>query len=375
MCSMKRFTFNYVTACVLTVSLLIGGLLPASCLAGDEPLNQRKTDTGEITPASFIYGHVTHQEGRYIIGPGDVIEIHIKDLSQYDQKFTVTPDGYASIHPLGEYRIAGIDVKGLESFLEEKFKYYLLQPEITVSINEMRPVNIYVVGEVQRPGTYQFIRNGINSTDRQDQKTVKIETTLTNILAQAGGVLATADIENIEIVHASTQQRETFNLLRLLKSGEGVDMILMPEDKLIIHSAKNHMDPETFKLVSRSTYFKNKFPIVVLGSVNNQGEVLLDPNNNTLNAAIGLAGGFQIGAKRGTILLQRPDMSGKYHKMRIDREAEQVALEPGDVIFVSDGNIKKMQRFLGLVSGVTSNLFYGATTTRNLQDFILRLER
>lgn len=347
----------------MMVSLIFQGLFS---IASEQPLNQTVEDKGELTPASFIHGHVTHQRGRYILGPGDVVEIKIKDLSEFDQKITVGPDGFAPIHPFGEYNIAGIDAGGLELWLEEKLKFYLLKPEATVTIAELRPATVYITGEVKRPGAYQLIRNGYNNSVLPIERTERVDLTLTNVLTRAGGVTDEADIENITVMHSATKQQVTYNLFNLLAQAQGDDIILMPGDKVIIPKRQTPMDQDTFNLVTRSTFYQDKFPVVVLGSVHKQGEVLLDTNNNSLNAALGLAGGFLPNAKKDSIIVQRPTEQGAFEQFRIDRKDEQFSLRPGDLVFVADSTLGKAEKWLRVLGTLAAGYYFGASGTSAL---------
>ena len=109
---------------------------PATLQPSDHTPHQEPSNT---IPVSFVKGKVSRQTGSYILGPGDAINIEIKDLKQYDQRITVRPDGFAGVHPFGQFEIAGLDIAGFEHWLEKKFEYYLLRPEITVNVAEMRP--------------------------------------------------------------------------------------------------------------------------------------------------------------------------------------------------------------------------------------------
>lgn len=345
-------------------SLVLGLLLIGTCFCGiataqDEvPANLTGQDSGDMLPVSLIKGRVNSQASRYMLGPGDKVSLKIRHLEKYDQSFTVRPDGFATIHPFGEFYIAGTDIRGLQEWLEEKFKFYLLEPQISVDVVEMRNAIVYISGAVRRPGTYQFLRN-ISSNKAFDEGMERVELTLTNVLAKAGGISDKADIDHITVLHASTGAREVFSLRELLVNGKADDIWLLPGDSVMVPEMAIPMDAPTFQLVSRSNYFQEKFPVVVLGAVTQQGEIQVDPNNNTLNAAIALAGGFQ-GRVSDTdsVIIQRPTNNGAYSRWTVDPKKSQLELMPGDVIYVGHSQLANVEQGLKVLSALTLPYFY-----------------
>lgn len=347
--------------------LLTGTLLccPLNIAAQAQNLEVDSTltegDSGDVVPASLIRGRISSQAARYILGPGDEISIKIRDLKKYDQNLTIRPDGYGTIHPFGEVKLIGTDIQGLQDWLKEKFKYYLLDPQVTVSVETMRPALIYVSGAVNKPGTYQFLRQGLNNSNVVGPGYEKVEITLTNVLTKAGGINDHADIDHVKVVHASTGYEETYNLRNFLQTGVTEDIWLLPGDSIIVPEMDQAMDPETFKLVSRSNFYKDKFPVVVLGAVRNQGEVQLDPTNNSLNAAVSLAGGFVKGiSAEDQIVVQRPTNNGRFNRWVVDRTRDNLALLPGDVIYVTHSKMSTVRDVLATLTAISQPFFFGA---------------
>ncbi len=325
---------------------------------------------GKVLPVSLIKGRVTIQSSRYILGPGDVVDVKIKDLSDFDQTFTIRPDGYASLHPFGEYKVIGTDLQGLEEWMEEKFKHYLVKPEITLSLKEMRPALIYVSGAVRRPGVYQYIRQGQNNSTMRSEQQEKVELTLSNVLKRSGGVTSFADIHNVTIVRGTTGEEETVNILDMLANGSDGDTWLLPGDSVRVPKMDFPMSPESFELISRSTFFDGKLPVVVLGAVTSQGQVMVDPQNSSLNAAISLAGGFSRKGKQSKVVVQRPTTNGGYSQMEVHPLKTQFNVLPGDVVYVADSKKAKLEYSLKVLSGIALPVFFGSGALSNIQGLL-----
>lgn len=98
----------------------------------------------------------TSQFSTYKLGSGDMITIRVlgeDDLKR--EKIRLSDAGTVSFPVLGEIRVKGMTVGALEQFITQGLKgRYLLDPQVTVSIDEYR--NFFVNGEVEKPGGYPF---------------------------------------------------------------------------------------------------------------------------------------------------------------------------------------------------------------------------
>src|SRR5690349_25125294 len=92
----------------------------------------------------------------YKLGSGDMISIRVlgeEDLKR--EKVRLSDAGTLSFPVLGEIRVKGMTVGGLEELITKGLKgRYLLDPQVTVTIEEYR--NFFVNGEVEKPGGYPF---------------------------------------------------------------------------------------------------------------------------------------------------------------------------------------------------------------------------
>jgi polysaccharide export outer membrane protein len=91
---------------------------------------------------------------------GDKIRVTVYGEDKLTGEYTIDPNGQVSLPLAGTIPAAGLTKPALEQSLAEKFKSnYLRDPKVTVDVATFRP--IYVLGEVQKPGEYQF-RSGLN---------------------------------------------------------------------------------------------------------------------------------------------------------------------------------------------------------------------
>lgn len=121
----------------------------------------------------------------YIVGPGDIFYINIIGEDFLPSPIMVTPEGKLVIPSIGTFDVDGktlADVKKV--VLEEGKKRYISNPVIA-NLIQMRNVRVYVLGEVEIPGTYM--------AQPIDRVSVMID--------RAGGITDWANEQKISIRH------------------------------------------------------------------------------------------------------------------------------------------------------------------------------
>jgi polysaccharide export outer membrane protein len=102
------------------------------------------------------FGVRAQELSTYKLGAGDVISIRVlgeDDLKR--ERIKLSDAGTISFPVLGEIRVKGMTIGALEDYITRGLKgRYLLNPQVTVSIEEYR--NFFVNGMVEKPGGYPF---------------------------------------------------------------------------------------------------------------------------------------------------------------------------------------------------------------------------
>jgi polysaccharide biosynthesis/export protein VpsN len=141
---------------VLIIMLVLGLLAGSVAIADDDP-------------------------GAYRLGPGDQIIITVFGEDDLSMNFRLNDTGKLNYPFLGELTVKGLTVAELEQLITRGLKGpYLVNPDVTVSIGEYRP--IFVHGEVKKPGSFAF-QPGM---------------TLEQAIAMAGGFTDRANRKKIE---------------------------------------------------------------------------------------------------------------------------------------------------------------------------------
>jgi polysaccharide biosynthesis/export protein len=157
----------------------------------------------------------------YVIGPGDVLTIVFwreKDLSG---DVVVRPDGKISLPLMRDIDAAGSTPEQLRTSLVEAAGRYLEDPDATVVVKEVRSRNVFITGNVAKPGTYA-LSAGMN---------------VLQCIALAGGVLEYADAKNIIVIRTENGRAEyhKFNYGDVIKQKNAEqNIVLKPADTIVV---------------------------------------------------------------------------------------------------------------------------------------------
>ncbi|WP_293332777.1 polysaccharide biosynthesis/export family protein [Microcoleus sp. CAWBG58] len=172
-----------------------------------------------------------------------------------------------------------------------------------------QPINIAVVGEVTRPGTYTLAKelqsrlqenesgadSGLFAAKETDGGGENVlQQTVTRAIKMAGGITPVADIRQIQVrrlTRAGTEQIINVNLWQLLEAGDvSQDLTLQQGDTVIVPKADNLNALEGAQ-VATSNFSPDSIKVSMVGEVVKPGSFALVPNT-TLNQALVAAGGF-----------------------------------------------------------------------------------
>lgn len=94
----------------------------------------------------------------YIIGPTDVLYINVFHDKDYTGMYPVSPDGMITIPLFGEMKADGLTRRQLAAQLTEALSQNLKDPEVSVTLYDVRSKKYTVTGQVKRPGPYPLTR-------------------------------------------------------------------------------------------------------------------------------------------------------------------------------------------------------------------------
>jgi protein involved in polysaccharide export with SLBB domain len=235
----------------------------------------------------------------YVIGPGD--EIVIRAWGQLDVDFSAVVDrtGTINVPKVGAISVAGIRYQDLQSHLKAAIGRVFRNFDLTVTLGQLRSIQVFVVGQARRPGSY----------------TIGSMSTLVNAVFAAGGPSAKGSMRSIQLKRGNKVVTD-LDLYDLLINGDkSKDAPLLPGDVIYI--------PPVGSLVAIS------------GSVNVPAIFELK-KDGTLADLVAWAGGLASTASGQKATVERIDdhKARKVAEFKLDAAGMQANLRNGDLVTI-----------------------------------------
>jgi polysaccharide export outer membrane protein len=155
----------------------------------------------------------------YKLSTGDKLRVEVYKDAQLSQSLQIRPDGKITLPLLGDIPAAGRTPTELRDAISYALREYITNPVVTVMVVEATPATIYVMGEVNKPGTLA----------------ISGPISILQALAMAGGFKDFAHTKDIRILRKSSTGVRTlsFNYNEAIK-GNGTPMLLEAGDTVIV---------------------------------------------------------------------------------------------------------------------------------------------
>lgn len=236
----------------------------------------------------------------YRLGGGDVIRVVVYQNPDLGIEARVSEAGTLSFPLLGSVKVGGLTAAQAEAAIADGLKNgnFVKQPQVTLTVLQVRAHVANVLGQVGRPGRYPLDMGGMRVSD---------------VLSLAGGATTAAgDIVVLSGTRAGKPYRVEIDLPALFEqNSKAQDLEVLNGDTLWVDRVRQ---------------------LYVYGEVQRPGPMRLE-RGMTLMQALATAGGTtQRGTERG-IRVHRKDAAGQ---VQVLNPAMDAALQDGDVVFVRE---------------------------------------
>jgi protein involved in polysaccharide export with SLBB domain len=154
----------------------------------------------------------------YVVGPGDGLTVDM--WGGISQTFTrvIALDGHIALPEAGDIQVAGLTLQHAQSTIQNALKQQYRDVQVAVTIARLRTIRIYVVGDVQRPGSYE----------------VSSLASPLNALYAAGGPTAVGSLRNLQHYRGKEHVGDIDLYDFLLHGASGGDDRLEGGDTLVV---------------------------------------------------------------------------------------------------------------------------------------------
>jgi protein involved in polysaccharide export with SLBB domain len=134
--------------------------------SGDEGgvVERRKASAVSLNLKQFGYdffrkGFTADQQGMvgpdYVVGPGDSMRIDIWGNIEGNYQVTIDRNGEITLPKIGVINLWGQTFTQAQQTIDRQISKYFTNYELNVTMGSLRSIQIFLVGEVRAPGTYQ----------------------------------------------------------------------------------------------------------------------------------------------------------------------------------------------------------------------------
>jgi polysaccharide export outer membrane protein len=163
----------------------------------------------------------------YRLGPEDVISVDVFNQDRYSRKgITIPPNGRISLSLIpGGIFVNGKTPAEVEEMIKKKYDEFIIDPQVTVSLEKAASYRYSVIGDVGQPGV----------------RLMSHRMTVTEALAEAGGVLSTGDRSKVYVLRRKNDgfvDPIQVNVSAIYKGKMPDNTYLVPGDQIVVPGNK-----------------------------------------------------------------------------------------------------------------------------------------
>jgi protein involved in polysaccharide export with SLBB domain len=251
------------------------------------------------TPSTFAPVEHIPVPVDYVIGPGDELIIRVWGQVDFNARVFVDRNGQVYVPRVGTLNVAGVRYEQMNSYLKTAVSRVFKNFDLNVTLGQLRSIQIFVVGQARRPGTY----------------TVSSLSTLVTALFASGGPNANGSMRHIQLKRQNQVVSE-FDFYDLLGKGDkSKDVALLPGDVIYIPPVGDQ--------------------VAIIGSVNLPAIYEID-RKTSIQDQIATAGGLSTTADGTRVVIERIDnrTTRSIREIKLDDDGLSASLRDGDIVRV-----------------------------------------
>jgi protein involved in polysaccharide export with SLBB domain len=188
--------------------------------ASDVPVDTQANQTPDEAAVSSTYANFFTT---YRLGPEDVISVTVFNQDRYSKSgIIIPPSGRVSLSLIpGGLFVSGKTVDEVAELIKKRYDEYIIDPQVTVSLDKASSYRYSIIGDVGQPGVRLM-------THRM---------TVTEALAEAGGVLQTGNKSGIKVLRRQPNgelAQINVNVSAIYKGKAPDNVYLAPGDQIMV---------------------------------------------------------------------------------------------------------------------------------------------
>ncbi len=194
---------------------------------GDVPADTQANRHEQLSEEAAVVPYYNNFFTTYRLGPEDVISVNVFGQDRYSRAgITIPPSGRISLALIpGGVFVNGKTVEEVAEIIKQRYDEYIIDPQVSVSLEKASSYRYSIIGDVAQPGI----------------RLMSHRMTVTEAIAEAGGVLPTGDRSKVVVLRR--QQNGILapiavNVSAIYKGKAPDSTYLVPGDQVIVPGNK-----------------------------------------------------------------------------------------------------------------------------------------
>lgn len=202
----------------------------AASTAAASPAAPEKVQAAETAEAAAIAAalqQVSRNKTDYKVSGADLVAVTVYQDPEMSRKVRVNSNGTVALPLIGAVKVGGLTLLEAQALIESKLAKYLVNPQVSLFIEEYGNKLVFVMGEVSKPGSYAI----------PTEKSL----TVLEAISTAGGFTPIAAQDRTKVLRNVNGASVTFTIEVKAITQQGMkdkDMVLEPNDVIYV--------PQTF---------------------------------------------------------------------------------------------------------------------------------
>jgi protein involved in polysaccharide export with SLBB domain len=193
----------------------------------DVPAETQANRQEQMSEEAAVVPYYNNFFNTYRLGPEDVISVSVFNQDRYSRSgIIVPPSGRVSLALIpGGVFVNGKTVDEVAEIIKKRYDEYIIDPQVTVSLDKASSYRYSVIGDVGQPGI----------------RLMSHRMTVTEALAEAGGVLPTGNKSKVVVLRRQSNgvlSPIAVNVSEIYKGRAPDSTYLVPGDQIIVPGNK-----------------------------------------------------------------------------------------------------------------------------------------
>jgi protein involved in polysaccharide export with SLBB domain len=183
----------------------------------------KASESKEAAALAAAMQQIARSKTDYKISSADLVAVTVYQDPDMSRKVRVNSNGTAALPLIGAVKIGGLSLLDAQAVIEAKLSKFLVNPQVSLFIEEYGNKLVFVMGEVQKPGSYPI----------PTEKSL----TVLEAVSTAGGFTPIAAQDRTKVLRNVNGNSVTFTIeVKAITQGgqKDKDLVLEPNDVIYV---------------------------------------------------------------------------------------------------------------------------------------------